>query len=208
MTSVGKQWVQFMEGVPVVQLDMVGQGAVMLWVAHFPLPYQAWIKLRKAATDDETPVGRMLLVRGNAILDLRTGVKTTRTVLAGSDPTVMSVDGRQIHIVNISFRSVPLRKHWVDCQGHRAQILVRADGELTEQFGHSVVTALKKALAIEVISVHIRNDPWFPDVTGAPLLPFGNLPELPTEDSYRRSRTLFCMEEGTSPSCTAIDYHY
>jgi len=150
-----------------------------------------WMNFQRATP---YPVGRIVALGRNAVAEFRDGHGTvTRNVLAGSDPLDVETPNGQFSLLHFTFRSIPLAREKGWPVPESLDVFAKTDRPLDPASGKALVGVLHGLLPFREITLLVRNDTWFLDVSGYPLeYPFQAKHAPPTKDEFVESPTLLC----------------
>jgi hypothetical protein len=181
-----------------VRVDIYGdKGGAPLPKPPGDLTYGYWRRLYEAQRGLQNELAEMISIGTNAVLRMRdAGGKVSRRVLAGRDPLQLEVQGDRLEIVYFGF-SAP-GPYILQC----VDVYIRTDASLRTEVGLELLGALRPIFPDLEVSVSLRNDAWF---ILEPSYPFYNPliedQQPPTEEEYRKNRTLRCGYWTGSASC-------
>jgi len=138
------------------------------------------------------PMARLVAIEGNAVFEYGDGEHIQRKVLAGSDPLLVTVGASTFRVLYFAFVPITVRRPQ-ELDADRLKIFAETDQALDPIAGKDLFAALNRLIPLTDISLFIRNDTWFLDIAGYPLIyPFRHEETPPTKEIFQKSHTLLC----------------
>ena len=172
-----------------ISLTMIGSrgGVPLPKPDHFG--FQTWMSIYNAR-NELNEIAEMTAIHEDAVLRVRerNGTATER-ILSGTNPLHISAGGQDFQILSV-FESREDIRFFIS-----TAFPLRVDG------GEELLRTLQVALPNTAITANVQNDGLFIDSAEYPFLnPFVRIDRPPTEDEYRRIKTLTCNNTRT-PRC-------
>jgi hypothetical protein len=146
--------------------------------------YVSWRQINEHYLRSRMEIGELIAVGANAVLRFRDAQgQITKRIIRGRDPLQIRIDGESFEIVHISSAEV----------GKFPEIYLRTSSTLSAEKGSDVLHGIERMLPDFHVSIYLRNDGLFIYEPKFPYLnPFQDEPTIPSEEEYRRTKTLEC----------------
>lgn len=139
------------------------------------------------------PSARVIALNDNAIVEYRGQDGTVeRKILRGSDPLRVKTRVGTFQLLHLTYRAMPLPMQ-AGKETESVEVFAQTDQPLESAVGIALVTRLAELIPLKEITVYVRNDAWFLDLSGYPLIhPFHQNTTPPTKEQFQQSITLTC----------------
>jgi hypothetical protein len=155
------------------------------------------------------PVARLIALNGNAVFEYGDRGGVTRRILAGSDPLLVAAGKGTFHLLHFTFKRIPLGLSKV-LDAESLDVFVEVEQPLDPIAGQALFEVLSQLIPLKEIMLYIRNDKWFLDISGYPLIyPFAPEETPPAKEVFQQSHTLLCGRSVLTKesSCTLVSGH-
>ena len=169
---------------------------------HSEIAYSDW-KRRYGAMRNLRGVHTMRLVSigSDAVLQTAEMGNVSRLIVAGTDPTMMNVDGVQCELLDLYWTRLPAPIREDGGNPLRVDVYVKTGRLPTEAEASQITRRLQTRIGHDNMTVSIRTDSWFIESSRFPVRFSFAEDQPPSLEEYVSRGSAFCIGEAGSVRC-------